>query len=266
MRFKEKLSLRAQASGSLLCVGLDPVPDKIPPKFGHGISAMLEFLTGVIEATSDFVAAYKPNLAYFESLGASGMKLFEQILRDIPRNIPVIADAKRADVGHSASMYAKALFDTYACDAATVNPYLGQDSVEAFLEYGEHGVFILCLTSNPGAEDFQLPELHLQVACKVKEWNRNNNAGLVVGATRPEYVAAIRAVSGPMPFLIPGIGAQGGDLKDSLRGAEDGTGIPFLVNATRSILYSSYDADCLKASRQAALELKERINEIRAAS
>ncbi len=266
MQFSKKLGLRVQEAGSLLCVGLDPVPDKIPPQFGQGVGAIHEFLTGVIGATRDFAAAYKPNLAYFECLGSLGMKLFETILQEIPAEIPVIADAKRADVGHSASMYAKALFDTYGCDAATVNPYLGRDSVEAFLEYEQQGVFILCLTSNPGAEDFQLPELHLEVARKVRKWNRNRNAGLVVGATHPEHVGAIRTVSGPMPFLIPGVGPQGGQLKDTLNGAEDGTRIPFLVNASRGILYASGGNDCLEESRKAARELKERINAIHADS
>ena len=166
---------------------------------------------------------FKPNFAYFEALGASGMEVLQELIRKIPAEIPVLGDAKRGDVGHSAEMYAKAVFETFECDAVTVTPYQGEDAIRPFLAYRERGVFVLCLTSNPGAADFQLPEMHLQVAKKVKEWNVAGNAGLVVGATRPENIAAVRKNSGKMPFLIPGVGAQGGDLEKTLIAAEDGS-------------------------------------------
>jgi len=160
-------------------------------------------------------------------------------------------------------MYAKAVFETFECDAVTVTPYQGEDALRPFLAYRERGVFVLCLTSNPGAADFQLPEMHLQVAKKVKEWNVAGNAGLVVGATRPENIAAVRKNSGQMPFLIPGVGAQGGDLEKTLIAAEDGSKIPYLINASRSIVYAASGEDYAQQAGAAAKRLRDQINSCR---
>ena len=259
MSFIKKVQKRAEQTGGLLCIGLDPDPDLLPAPFRNTSGDLFDFLSSVIQATESYATAVKLNLAYFEALGVEGIQLLEKVLKVIPEDLPVIADAKRGDVGHSSKQYAKSLFSRFGFDAATVSPYLGRDSVEPFLEYEEHGVFVLCLTSNPGATDFQLPELHLKVAEYVKGWNRNGNSGLVVGATNPERIAAIREISGPMPYLIPGIGAQGGELETTLKAAQDGTKVPFLINASRSILYPQNYADSIASSRIAAKELHDQI-------
>ena len=258
----EKIRKRAEKTESLLCIGLDPDPALVPDPFGNTPSDLFDFLSHVIQATESYATAFKPNMAYFEALGVEGIQLLERVLKVIPEDLPVIADAKRGDVGHSSKHYAESLFSHFGFDAATVSPYLGQDSLEAFLEYPEHGVFVLCLTSNSGARDFQLPELHLKVARRVREWNRYGNSGLVVGATHPESIAAIRKVSGPMPYLIPGIGVQGGELETTLKAARDGTEVPCLINASRSILYPAKAGDSIASSRNAAIELHGRIRSL----
>ncbi|MCS5554697.1 MAG: orotidine-5'-phosphate decarboxylase, partial [SAR324 cluster bacterium] len=172
-------------------------------------------------------------------------------------------DAKRGDVGHSAQMYARAVFESFGCDAVTVSPYLGQDALRPFFEYRDHGVFVLCLTSNQGADDFQLPDLHLHVAKKVQQWNVSGNAGLVVGATFPEKITAIREITGQMPFLIPGVGAQGGDLEKTLLYVDDGSKLPCLINASRSVIYASSKEDYAQQAGIAAKELRDRINSFR---
>jgi orotidine-5'-phosphate decarboxylase len=176
---------------------------------------ILEFNRGIIDATADLVCAYKPNLAFYEAFGLEGLVALEKTVKYIPEGIPVIGDAKRGDIGNTARRYAEALFSAFGFDAATLNPYLGYDSVEPFLEYPDKGVFILCRTSNPGALDFQALRcgdvpLYEVVAQKAKEWDRYGNIGLVVGATYPEELRRIRQLCPQMPLLIPGLGAQGG--------------------------------------------------------
>ncbi len=215
---------------------------------------IFHFLEEVIEATSEYALALKPNLAYFEALGLEGIRLFEKVLKTIPEDIPVIADAKRGDIGPSSKKYAYALLEQFGCDAITVNPYMGYDSIEPFLNYKDKGIFVLCLTSNSGANDFQVPNLYLQIAEKVREWNVHSNLGLVVGATYP-------------------IGAQGGALEKTLEAVQDGTRVPCLINASRSILYPEKSVvlnefketqefsskDCISSSRHAAHELHQKI-------
>ena len=166
MTFFEKLETQVCANQSFLCVGLDPVWEKIPPHLPRTPEGLLEFLLKIVDETKTYAAVFKPNFAYFEILGASGMEVLQELIRKIPEEIPVLGDAKRGDVGHSAEMYAKAVFETFECDAVTVTPYQGEDALRPFLAYRERGVFVLCLTSNPGAAAFQLPEMHLQVAKK----------------------------------------------------------------------------------------------------
>ncbi|MBF0279219.1 MAG: orotidine-5'-phosphate decarboxylase [SAR324 cluster bacterium] len=264
MQYYQKLKTAIEQQNSLLCVGLDPVPERLPEEVLKEKNPTLSFLLQIIESTLSSVAAFKPNFAYFESLGPKGMETLAQVIEAIPQEIVVIGDAKRGDVGHSAQMYAKAVFETYQCDAVTVNPYQGFDAVAPFLDYQEKGTYILCLTSNPGANDFQIPEnLYLRVAEKAMQWNTRQNCGLVVGATQAKSVEAIRHISGTMPFLIPGIGAQGGNLEKTVSSAENGTSFPFLINVSRDVLYVSSGADFGRKAGERAHEIKEQINAVR---
>ena len=185
------------------------------------------------------------------------------MIKEITPEVFVIGDAKRGDVGHSAHMYAKALFESFSCDAVTVSPYLGQDALRPFFEYRDRGVFVLCLTSNRGADDFQLPDLHLHVAKKIRQWNISGNVGLVVGATLPEKIKTIREITGQMPFLIPGVGAQGGYLEKTLLYADDQSKLPCLINASRSVIYASSREDYAQQAGIAAKKLSDRINSFR---
>ena len=178
----------------------------------------------------------------------------------------MIGDAKRGDVGHSSEMYAKAVFENYKCDAITVNPYQGGDSLKPFFDYIDRGVFVLCLTSNPGASDLQLPELFLKVAKKVESWNIYGNAGLVVGATRHDYISKLRKNCGKMPFLIPGVGAQGGDLVKTLFFAENNSNIPYLISASRSIIYASSSENYAEQAGIEAKKMRNKINSCRPSS
>jgi orotidine-5'-phosphate decarboxylase len=264
MNFKTKLDITRKNNNSLLCIGLDPDPKLLP------IDDIALFNKEIIDATKDLVCCYKPNLAFYESLGITGLKALEETLSYIPNDIPVIGDAKRGDIGSTAQAYAKALFDVWCFDAATVNPYLGKDSLDPFIEYKEKGVFILCHTSNPGASDFQ--ELNIQsessthtlfeqIAEKSESWNIHDNIGLVVGATYPEQMKIIRGICPTMPILAPGIGAQGGDLKSTIDYGltNDHTGL--IINSSRGIIYASDDKmDFASKARAAADKLRISIN------
>lgn len=259
--FLDKLDSASQTNHSLLCVGLDPDPGRM------AVADIVEFNRTIIEATSDIVCAYKPNLAFFEALGLDGFLALEATLKAIPSNVLTIGDGKRGDIGSTSAAYAKVLFDVWGFDAATVSPYLGHDSVEPFLAHNDKGVFLLCRTSNPGGRDFQdltLADgnpLFEHVANLAGEWNVAGNAGLVVGATRPEELGRVRSLCPDMPILIPGIGAQGGDLEASVRLGATADGRRAVINASRSVLYASSDPkDFADAARQAALELREGIN------
>jgi len=234
---------------------------------------VLEFNRAIVEATSDLVCAYKPNLAFYEALGADGFSTLQKTVEFVPPHIPVIGDAKRGDVGHTSQAYAKALFEILGFDAVTVNPYLGYDSVEPFLSYGDKGVFVLCRTSNPGAADFQdllcssgkqleRQPLYATVARKASEWNSSGNVGLVVGATFPEELKVVRRVCPEMTLLVPGIGAQGGQLELAVLHGVDKRGGKALFGSSRQILYASKGSDFAEKSRQGAEELRRRINSI----
>jgi orotidine-5'-phosphate decarboxylase len=268
--FFDKLDRAAQRNGSLLCVGLDPDPAQMP------ISDVAAFNRAIIEATAEFVCAFKPNLAFYEALGERGMAALRDTLAAIPAEIPVIADGKRNDIGNTARAYARALFDGWGFDAVTVNPYLGGDSLEPFLEREDRGVFLLCRTSNPGARDFQdlpivagegLPARPLfeVVAERAKEWNTRGNVGLVVGATYPEELARLREICPQMTFLVPGVGAQGGDLEACLRRGLDAEGGGLIINVSRQVLYASQREDFATAARQVALALRDEMRRLRQA-
>jgi len=267
MNFLEKLLQAARSNRSLLCIGLDPDPELMPKV------DVFQFNRAIIDATSDLVCAYKPNLAFYEALGIEGLKALERTVAYIPKGIPIIGDAKRGDIGSTARAYARALFETLGFDAATVNPYLGYDSLEPFIEYKEKGVFILCRTSNVGSADFQdltLTEtsgpLFELVAQRAREWNLYGNLGLVVGATYPEELRRVRHICPEMPLLIPGIGAQGGDLASAVRYGVDAKGEKAIISSSRQILYASRGEDFAAAAREAALDLRDQVNLYLAAS
>ncbi|MFH1374925.1 MAG: orotidine-5'-phosphate decarboxylase [bacterium] len=195
---------------TIMCLGLDLDTKRMPHDYTKNIKTMYDFAAAVIDATSDLVCAYKPNLAFYESLGAEGLSLLRQIVTRIPKEIPVILDAKRGDIGNTAAHYADALFDRLSADWVTLNPYMGYDSLRPFLERKDKGVFILALTSNPGSRDFQQlvvdgKPLYRIVAEKVLYWNKDDNCGLVFGATAPEQLKEMRQICGDMPLLIPGV-------------------------------------------------------------
>jgi orotidine-5'-phosphate decarboxylase len=262
MKFTDKLFNASRKNKSLLCIGLDPDPELMP-----GVD-VLQFNKAIIEATCDLVCAYKPNLAFYEALGTEGLAILEKTVKYVPGHIPVIGDAKRGDIGNTAKAYAKALFSVLGFDAATVNPYLGFDSIEPFINYQDKGVFILCRTSNRGATDFQnlctngLP-LYEAVAQKAKEWNIYGNIGLVVGATYPEDLKRVRSICPEMPLLIPGIGAQGGDLASAVGYGVDARGEKAIINVSRQILYASKEKDFAQAARNMAEKIRKQINDYR---
>jgi orotidine-5'-phosphate decarboxylase len=264
MNFVAKLVAASRQNKSLLCVGLDPDPELMPEKV-----ALFEFNRAIIEATADLVCAYKPNLAFYEALGNEGLDALRRTVDCIPEGIPIIGDAKRGDIGNTAKAYARTLFDILNFDAATVNPYLGFDSLEPFIQYRDKGVFILCRTSNAGALDFQALSCRVGydhrplfeiVADRAEDWNRYGNIGLVVGATYPEELRLIRQSHPDMPLLIPGIGAQGGDLASTVRYGVDAKGEKAIINSSRQIIYASREKDFPQAARRAASELREQIN------
>jgi orotidine-5'-phosphate decarboxylase len=284
MKFIDKLLNISQKNKSWLCIGLDPDPELMPEV------DVLQFNKAIIEATCDLVCAYKPNLAFYEALGTEGLAILEKTVKHVPGDIPVIGDAKRGDIGNTAKAYARALFSVLGFDAATVNPYLGFDSIEPFINYQDKGVFILCRTSNKGAADFQnfrtngLPlegvrpslayvdvatlfkltlPLYEAVAQKAKEWNTYGNIGLVVGATYPEELKKVRSICPEMPLLIPGIGAQGGDLASAVGYGVDAQGEKAIINVSRQILYASKEKNFAQAARNMAEKIRKQINDYR---
>jgi orotidine-5'-phosphate decarboxylase len=262
MKFVDKLLSAGRRNKSLLCIGLDP-DVTLMPKAG-----IFDFNKAIIDATADLACAYKPNLAFYEALGIDGLKVLQKTIEHIPDFIPVIGDGKRGDIGNTARAYAKALFETFGFDAATVNPYLGYDSVQPFLEYEDKGIFILCRTSNPGAVDFQSlidvqgTPLYEAVARKAREWDIHGNIGLVVGATYPDELKAIRQLCPEMPLLIPGIGAQGGDLTSAVKNGIDARGEKAIIAVSRQVLYASKGKDFAQAARQSAQGIRDDINKL----
>ncbi len=268
MTFNEKLLTCSRAQDSLVCVGLDPELAKIPSFLLNQPEPILAFGQAIITATHPHVAAYKPNLAFYEALGKTGWETLAQTLKAIPPGILKIADAKRGDIGNTSRLYAQAFFDYFQFDAITVNPYLGYDSVAPFLEDETRGVFVLCLTSNSGSQDFQYfsngsQTLFQQVAQKVVQWNKHGNCGLVVGATHPAELRLVRELAPELPILVPGIGAQGGDLELSVKYSTNAHGELALFNSSRGIIYRSNQSDFAEQAARAAAELKATINQVR---
>ncbi len=265
MKFYEKLQAITHKNNSMLCIGLDPDLSRFPHSISTAEDPIVEFNRRIISSTKDVVCAYKLNMAFYEALGWKGYKACEETIKLIPDNIVKIADAKRGDIDNSAKFYARAVFEHLKCDAVTVSPYLGSDSVEQFLQYEDKGTFVLCRTSNRGAVDFQdfggNPPLYQAVAMKVKDWNTMNNCGLVVGATSPSELETVRRIVGDsIPILIPGVGAQGADLAQAVSAGRNSNGEMIIVNSSRSIIYASTAPDFDSASRQEAIRLKDEIN------
>ncbi|MCX7169589.1 MAG: orotidine-5'-phosphate decarboxylase [Proteobacteria bacterium] len=278
MNFTERLDQASRQSGSLLCVGLDPDPARFPAHIAGRADATFEFCKAIVDATADLVCSFKPQIAYFSARRAEDqLETLIAYIQELHPGLPVILDAKRGDIGSTAGLYAIEAFERYGADAVTVNPYLGRDSVEPFLAYRDKGVILLCRTSNPGGSDLQLLEvatadgkerLYERVARLVAgEWNRHGQCALVVGATYPDEIRRVRELVGDMPLLVPGIGAQGGDIAATVKAGLNSLGRGLVINSSRAILYAGTQIDggenFAAAARQVALQTRDEINRYR---
>jgi orotidine-5'-phosphate decarboxylase len=267
MTFIEKLHAAWRDHDSLVCVGLDPDPARFPAHLASHADAYFEFGREIVDATADLVCAFKPQFAHYAAAGATGalLRTIAHIHAHHPK-VPVILDAKRGDIGSTAEMYAREAFDHYRADALTVNPYLGGDTLKPFTDRSDRGVIVLCRTSNPGAGDLQdlvvsgTPVYEVVADLAAREWNAHGNLMLVVGATYPAELGAIRAIVGDMPILVPGIGAQGGDLAAALKAGLTAAGTGLVISSSRDIIYAGSGPDFAAKSREAAAALRAAIN------
>jgi orotidine-5'-phosphate decarboxylase len=271
--FVEKLQQATQSNNSLLCIGLDPDPNRIPSHLGSGAHAVVAFNKAIIRATKDIACAYKPNLGFYTLYGHDGIRALQETRRAIPDHIPVILDAKVGDIDVTSAAYARGYFEEMGFDAVTAHPYLGKDGLEPLLRWSDRCVFILAKTSNPGSGDLQDLKLantdpertvYEHVASQVAEWQGQfGTCALVAGATYPQEVERIRALAPDIPMLIPGVGSQGGNLEATVKAAlHTGSG-PIAINASRSIIYAGEGLNYIDAVRQAALDLRDQINQVR---
>lgn len=268
--FVKTLNDAWQRTNSLLCVGLDPEPSRFPGALANRADAILDFCRAVVDATAPFASAFKPQIAYFAAHRAEDQ--LEALIAHIHERhagLPVILDAKRGDIGSTAEQYAREAFERYRADAVTVNPYMGFDSIEPYLAHAGKGVIVLCRTSNAGGSDLQFLDvggepLYRKVArlCAEK-WNASGELGLVVGATFPKEIEAVRDIVGEMPLLIPGIGAQGGDVEATVHAGRTPAGTGMMINSSRAILYASRGDDFALAAARAAQETRDKINAFR---
>jgi orotidine-5'-phosphate decarboxylase len=272
MNFISQLQTAWQDNNSLLCVGLDPAPEKLPVHLRERPidEAFNEFCIAIIDATAAYACAFKPQIAYFAAHRAeAALETIIQYSRTHYPHIPVILDAKRGDIGSTAEQYAIEAFERYRADAVTVNPYMGFDSVQPYLAYPDKGVIILCRTSNAGGSDLQFLQvgntpLYQVVAHKVAhEWNTSGQCALVVGATFPNEIKEVREIVGDMPLLIPGIGAQGGDLAATMVAGQTANGTGVMINSSRAIIYASAGEDFAQAATQVARDTQQAINALR---
>jgi orotidine-5'-phosphate decarboxylase len=272
MNFKDSLFAITKENISLVCVGLDSQIDKIPEHLKKVSNPQFEFNKLLIEATHDLVCTYKPNTAFYEANGTSGIEQLKLTIHYIKENypeIPVILDAKRADIGNTNEGYAKFAFDYLRADAITVHPYLGKEALKPFLDRKDKGIIVLCRTSNPGAGEFQDLEnngkhLYQTVAENVtNQWNYNGNCALVVGATYPEELKNVREMAKNIPILIPGVGAQGGDVEKTVKAGVDENGLNAIINSSRGIIFASKDNDFAEKAREETVKLKDLINSFR---
>ena len=266
--FTQQLQSAWASQGSMLCVGFDPDPKRLPPALQGKPEGIFEFCREIADATADLVCSFKPQFAYFASQRAEAQleKLIKH-LKDRYPHIPVILDSKRGDIGSTADHYALEAFERYGADAVTVNPYMGFDTIEPYLKHPGKGVIVLCRTSNPGGSDLQFlnvgskgEPLYLHIAqLAARQWNSSGQIGLVVGATFPEEIAKVRAIVGNMPLLIPGIGAQGGDIEATVKAGSiaDAPGTGMIINSSRAILYASSGNDFAQAARLVAQSTRD---------
>ena len=274
MTFIEKLSAAWATNNSLLCVGLDPDIGKFPSHLQQKSHAIFDFFKEIIGATADTACAFKPQIAYFSALRAEDqLEAICEYLRTAYPHIPIVMDAKRGDIGATAEQYAREAFERYGADAVTVSPYMGFDSVAPYLEWKDRGAIVLCRTSNAGGSDLQFltvdgVPLYQHVARLVAEkWNTNSQCGLVVGATFPQELAQVRSIIGDMPLLVPGVGAQGGDVQATVKAGKTANGQGMMINSSRAILYAKSDQaageDFAQAARRVARETRDAINRFR---
>jgi orotidine-5'-phosphate decarboxylase len=271
--FTQQLERAWDKNDSLVCVGLDPEIERFPERIREEASPIFQFNRAIIDATADLVCAYKPQFAHYAAYEAEDQleRTIDYIHRSHP-GVPVILDAKRGDIGNTAERYAIEAFERYGADAVTVNPYLGGDSLEPFLRHAERGVAILCRTSNPGARDLQdlavggRPLYQIVAELAARRWNSRGNCLLVVGATYPRELAEVRALVGEMPLLVPGVGAQGGDVEQVVRSGCTRSGAGLIVSSSRAILYASAGHDFAQAARAATAHLRATINASRRAT
>jgi len=272
MNFQKKLNNIITKNNSLVCVGLDSDINKLPEVVKNKPNPQFKFNKAIIDATCDLVCAYKPNSAFYEARGRQGLaelKMTIDYLKTAYPEIVTILDAKRADIGSTNEGYVSSIFDYYGFDAITLHPYLGREALQPFLAKADKGCIILCRTSNPGAGEFQDlsvegQPLYKYVARQVAEkWNFNNNCLLVLGATYPEELGQVREMVGDLNFLVPGIGAQGGDLESILRQGLNSQKAGLIINSARAIIFASTEPDFAKKSRQACLDLCNKINQYR---
>ena len=266
--FVAKLANARARHDSLLCVGLDPEPARFPSGMNGDASRIFDFCAAIVDATRDLVSAFKPQFAYFAAHRAEAAleRLIEHV-REVAPAVPVILDAKRGDIGSTAEQYAREAFERYGADAVTLSPYMGFDSIEPYLAYPGKGAILLCRTSNPGGADLQglrlaSGELLYEHVARLAatSWNRGGQLGLVVGATYPAEIARVRALAPTLPLLIPGIGAQGGDARATVRAGAVG-GAPIVVSTSRAVLYAGSGADFAAAARQAAIATRALLND-----
>jgi orotidine-5'-phosphate decarboxylase len=273
VNFIDKLAAAWASNDSLLCVGLDPDLARFPAHLREQPDGIYQFCKAIIDATADLACAFKPQIAYFAALGAEAqLEAVCRYLRETYPHIPLVLDAKRGDIGATAHQYAREAFDRYGADAVTVNPYMGSDSVDPYMDWADRGVIVLCRTSNAGGSDLQFLQvdgmpLYQHVARLVAEkWNRNGQCALVVGATFPEELAQVRRLVGDMPLLVPGIGAQGGDVEATVKAGRTANGTGMMINSSRAILYATPKdgEDFAAAARRVAQETRDEINRYRA--
>mgnify|MGYP006280682011 CR=1 FL=1 len=268
MNFHDRVQRIIETKNSLLCVGLDSVIENMPKHIQSSENPLWEFNKAIIDTTLPHAAAFKVNLAFYEAYGLLGWNALEKTFNYMPNDVLAIADAKRGDIGNTARMYARAVFEQLDADAVTVNPYLGKDSAEPFLQDESKGVFFLCLTSNPGSQDFQYfsdgqTTLYELIANTVNSWNQKKNCGLVVGATHPDELKRVRNLCPDLPFLIPGISPRSCDLLTSDVKNTDASGSLALFNSSRAILYARQDENFETAAAQVARETQQQLNEAR---
>ena len=267
MNFIKALNSVWRENNTLLCIGLDPDPAKFPAHLQHRPDAIFEFCRAIVDATADLVCCFKPQIAYFAARRAEDQleALIEHIHIRHPAT-PVILDAKRGDIGSTAEQYAIEAFERFQADAVTINPYMGRDSIEPYLAYRDKGIILLCRTSNPGGSDLQFldvggEKLYERVARLVsKEWDVNGQCALVVGATFPSEIARVRTLIGDMPLLVPGIGAQGGDIETTVRAGCTPSGVGLIINSSRAILYAGKGEDYANTARSVAEATRNAIN------